>query len=210
MEDWDSYAAWLLAFADALGVDGFIAAGNSMGGALSLRVAGLAPGRVKGVLLANAAGMGREVFGAFRLMTLPLLGEVMNKPGEKAVDMALSAMVKDQSCVSPDLKAALLRNQVKQGGATAFLATMRACTTVFGQRASVWGASLRLLSTLDVPMLILHGRQDVVLPLKHSEAAAGLARRAKLIVLEDCGHTPQIEKPQAFNDALTAFAQGLG
>jgi pimeloyl-ACP methyl ester carboxylesterase len=205
-EDWESYAAWLLAFADALGLGHFIAAGNSMGGALSLRVAGLAPGRVKGVVLANAASLGPEVFPVFRLMTLPLLGEAMNKPSKQGVDRMLSAIVKDKACISPDLYDDLLRNQFKKGGAAAFLATLRTTTNLSGQRKSVWEVSQKLLSTLDVPMLILHGRQDAVLPLKHSEAAAKRAWNAKLIVLEDCGHTPQIEKPEEFTAALTDFA----
>lgn len=204
-EDWESYAAWLLAFADAVGLDQFIAAGNSMGGALSLRVAGLAPERVKGVVLVNAASLGPEVFPVFRLMTLPLLGEGMNKPSKQGVDRMLSAIVKNNSCISPDLYDDLLRNQFKQGGASAFLATLRATTNLAGQRKSVWQVSQKLLATLDVPMLILHGRQDAVLPLKHSQAAAKLAQNARLIVLEDCGHTPQIEKPDAVNAALAAF-----
>ncbi len=208
-EDWNSYAAWYLAFADALGLAQFIAAGNSMGGALSLRLAGLAPARVRGVVLANAASLGREVFPVFRIMTLPILGEVMNKPSAKGVDMALSAIVKDKSCVSADLRAAMLRNQFKTGGAAAFVATLRATTNLFGQRADVWQESHSLLAELGVPMLVLHGRQDAVLPLKHSEAAAKLARHAQLVVLENCGHTPQIEKPAEFNAALVAFAAKL-
>jgi pimeloyl-ACP methyl ester carboxylesterase len=32
---------------------------------------------------------------------------------------------------------------------------------------------------------------------------------ARLIVLEDCGHTPQIEKPAEFNAALSGFASTL-
>lgn len=204
-EDWESYARWLLAFADALNLNQFIAAGNSMGGALSLRVAGLAPKRVKGVVLANAASLGREVFPAFRLMTLPFLGEVMNKPSRKGVDLMLSAIVNDKGCVSGDLYDDLLRNQFKKGGATAFLATLRATANFLGQRTSTWKLSQTLLSTLEVPMLILHGRKDAVLPLKHSEEAARLARHATLIVLEDCGHTPQLEKPEEFNTALRDF-----
>lgn len=209
VENWESYAAWLLRFVDALGLESFIAAGNSMGGALSLRVAGLAPTRVKGVMLANAASLGPEVFPVFRMMTLPILGDLMTKPSKKGVEMVLSAIVRDQSCVDADLRAAMLRDQFKPGGAAAFVATLRACTTIFGQRAVTWKASQQLLSTLDVPMLILHGREDKVLPVKHSEEAAKLAKRAKLLVLENCGHTPQIEQPAAFNAALTAFAASL-
>jgi pimeloyl-ACP methyl ester carboxylesterase len=208
-EDWESYAAWLLRFVDALGLDRFVAAGNSMGGALSLRVAGRVPDRVKGVVLANAASLGPEVFPAFRLMTLPILGDLMTKPSKKGVDMALSAMVRDQACVDADLRAAMLRDQFRPGGAAAFVATLRATSNLFGQRKAVWQKSHELLAQLDLPMLILHGRQDAVLPLKHSEAAAKLARRAELMVFDDCEHTPQIEKPAKFNAALLSFAAKL-
>ena len=208
-EDWDSYAGWLVAFADALGLDQFIAVGNSMGAALSLRAAALAPDRVKGICLANAASLGPEVFPVFRLMTLPFLGEVMTKPSPKGLEMQLGAMVKDPACVDATLRAALLRNLHKPGGSAAFLATLRATSSLFGQRRSSWEPSLRLLATLDVPMLLLHGRQDKVVPLKHSQAAAQRAKHAQLVVLDDCGHTPQIEKPQAFNAALADFSTPL-
>lgn len=208
-EDWESYAARLLAFADALGLDQLIAAGNSMGGALSLRLAALAPARVKGVFLANAASLGPDVFPVFRMMTVPLLGEMMSKPSEKGLDMQLGAIVKNPACVDSDLRAALLRNLFKEGGNTAFLATIRSTTSVFGQRKSTWGHSHALLRSLSVPMVILHGRQDAVVPLKHSEHAAKLARSARLIVLEDCGHTPQIEQPAAFNAAVNQFLETL-
>jgi pimeloyl-ACP methyl ester carboxylesterase len=208
-EDWDSYAGWLVAFADALGLEQFIAVGNSMGAALSLRAAALAPDRVKGIVLANAASLGPEVFPVFRLMTLPVLGEVMTKPSPKGLDMQLGAIVKDPACVDDTLRAALLRNLHKPGGSAAFLATLRATSSLFGQRRSSWEPSHRLLDTLAVPMLILHGRHDKVVPLKHSQAAAQRAKTAQLTVLEDCGHTPQIEKPQAFNAALTGFVAGI-
>lgn len=210
VEDWQSYAQWLLDFADGLKLDQFIAVGNSMGGALSLRVAALAPHRVKGIFLANAAALGPEVFPVFKIMTLPLLGEVMNKPSQKGLDLQLGAIVKDPACVDADLRAALLRNLHKEGGAKAFLATLRATASIFGQRKSTWETSQKLLQTLALPIGILHGRNDAVVPLKHSETAAKLAKAAQLIVLEDCGHTPQIEKPAAFNAALATFAATLG
>lgn len=208
-EGWDSYAGWLLAFVDALGLDRFVLAGNSMGAAVSLRVAGLVPERVQGLFLANAAALGPEVFPVFKLMTLPLLGALMTRPSEKSVDRALGAIVKDQACISADLRAAMLRNQFKDGGAAAFHATLCAGTSWRGQRPEWVQASHRLLASLDTPMVVLHGRDDAVLPLKHSENAAAMAKNARLVVFDDCGHTPQIEKPDAFNETLTAFVAGL-
>jgi 2-hydroxy-6-oxonona-2,4-dienedioate hydrolase len=209
VEDFDSYADWALAFVQALSLERFLAVGNSMGAAVSLRLAGLAPSRLAGVVLANSAGLGPEVTPVFRLFSLPLLGELLNKPNPKAAEMQIKAIVKDPASVSEPLRAAISRNLSKQGGSAAFLATLRATLGLRGQNKAVWQKSHDLLSALTCPLLILHGRQDSVLPHRQSEAAAGLAARAELMILEDCGHTPQIEKPAVFNQALAGFAKSL-
>ena len=56
-----------------------------------------------------------------------------------------------------------------------------------------------------MPVLFIHGKQDVVLPAKDSVAAAALTPKARIVLFDDCGHTPQIEKPSAFNAELTRF-----
>ena len=84
-EDFDSYADWALDFVQALQLDNFIAVGNSMGAAMSLRLAELAPSRVAGLVMANSAALGREVTPIFRLFSLPFLSELLNKPSEKAL-----------------------------------------------------------------------------------------------------------------------------
>jgi 2-hydroxy-6-oxonona-2,4-dienedioate hydrolase len=208
-EDFDSYAAWALKLADALGLEAFIAAGNSMGAAVSLRMAGLASDRVAGLVLANAAALGPEVTPVFRLFSLPFLGEVMTKPSDKGVDLQIKSIVKNISCITPDLRTVIRRNTFKPGGTAAFLATLRSMTGVMGQRKAGWQKSHAQLAALTCPVLIIHGREDAVLPAKHSQAAARLTPLAQLLILEDCGHTPQVEAPEVFNAALADFASGL-
>lgn len=209
IEDWDSYARWLLAFADAIGVDGFVAAGNSMGGALSLRAAGLAPDRVKGLVLLNAASIGKEITPIFKLFLVPFLGEAMNKPSEAGVSRQIGALVKDPSCVPPDLRAVLLRNALRPGAIAAFLATLRATMGFRGQNRGPLQQSDAIMDAVRCPTLIIHGKQDVVIPFKHSEAAAKRIAHARLMIIDNCGHTPQIEQPEAFNAALAGFVSGL-
>jgi proline iminopeptidase len=60
-----------------------------------------------------------------------------------------------------------------------------------------------LLATVDVPSLVVHGRQDPI-PLESSEAAAR-ALHAEIVVLDDCGHVPYVERRAALFDALRAF-----
>ena len=77
---------------------------------------------------------------------------------------------------------------------------------------SVWGSlgdfDLRpALAGLDLPALVVHGRQDPI-PLASSESVAE-ALGARLVVLENCGHVPYVEQPQSLFDAVRQFLTEL-
>ncbi len=59
------------------------------------------------------------------------------------------------------------------------------------------------LRAVDLPVLVVHGRQDPI-PLQSSEAVAE-ALRGQLVVLDDCGHVPYVEQPAALFDAMQRF-----
>jgi pimeloyl-ACP methyl ester carboxylesterase len=200
-------SAWLLL--DRLGIEAAHLVGNSLGAAVSLRMADQNAARVQSLLLANSATLGPDVFGAFKVMTLPLLGELMNKPSAKGVEMQIKAIVHRAQAITPRVRSAIERNIHRPGGAAYFLATLRLMTGLRGQRQEVWQASHQMLSRLKAPTLILHGRQDVVLPVKHSEQAHALVPGSELEVWNDCGHTPQLEKPQQFNRLLARMVGGV-
>ena len=60
-----------------------------------------------------------------------------------------------------------------------------------------------LLGALDVPTLIVHGREDPI-PLASSEAVAA-ALGGELVVLEHCGHVPYVERADALFPAILDF-----
>ena len=73
---------------------------------------------------------------------------------------------------------------------------------------SVWGSLGDFdlgpaLEKLDLPALVIHGRQDPI-PLASSETVAQ-ALGARLVVLENCGHVPYVEQPQSLFDAIRQF-----
>ena len=73
---------------------------------------------------------------------------------------------------------------------------------------SVWGSlgdfDIRpALRGVSVPALVVHGRQDPI-PLESSEAVAD-ALRARLVVLENCGHVPYVEQAPSLFGALRDF-----
>src|SRR5439155_4401255 len=64
------------------------------------------------------------------------------------------------------------------------------------------------LGKVQVPALVVHGRQDPI-PLASSEACAR-ALGARLEVLEDCGHVPYVEQPDALFSVIEPFLAGAG
>ncbi|HLY37370.1 MAG TPA: alpha/beta hydrolase [Candidatus Binatia bacterium] len=64
------------------------------------------------------------------------------------------------------------------------------------------------LKTLDVPTAVIHGRHDAVFPPAHGEALKKGIKGATLTILEDSGHTPFLEEPEAFNAALGSLLGG--
>ena len=59
------------------------------------------------------------------------------------------------------------------------------------------------LGQLNIPTLVIHGRQDPI-PLASSEAVAA-ALNGRLVVLDDCGHVPYVERPASLFDAVRSF-----
>lgn len=193
--------AWRLL--DHLGVDRVHLVGNSLGAAMSLRMASQVPARAASLLLANSAALGTEVFGAFRLMTLPLLGELMNKPGPTAVAQQIKAIVHRPEAITPEVRAAIERNVHRPGGGRHFLALLRGLTSLLGQHQRVWQRSHDILRQLSgLPVLIVHGEHDVVLPVEHSRRAHSITNGSKLVEFKNCGHTPQLEMASDFNELL--------
>ena len=203
--DADKFASVSLSLADALGLDRFYVVGNSMGAATAVRMAAAAPERAAGIVLANAATLGREVFMPFRIMTLPLIGELMTKPGKAAVEQQLKSLFHDPAVVTDAIRETVSRNLAKPGGQQALLNSLRRMTSFGGQKTEVWERTRSLLKTLSLPVLFIHGKQDAVVPAQQSIDAEAITTGSKLMLFNDCGHTPQFEKPEIFNQALAEF-----
>ena len=62
-----------------------------------------------------------------------------------------------------------------------------------------------LLAHVQVPTLIVWGKQDALVPLQCGAQYQAAIPGARLTVLDQCGHSPQIEKPPAFLNAVMPF-----
>jgi len=61
------------------------------------------------------------------------------------------------------------------------------------------------LLTLDLPTLVVVGREDTFTPVEEAEATAKMLRNGRLVVIENAGHLPNLEAAGAFNTAVDSF-----
>jgi pimeloyl-ACP methyl ester carboxylesterase len=66
-----------------------------------------------------------------------------------------------------------------------------------------------VLASIDVPVLLLHGRHDGKTRYDGAEYLLEHLPRARLVTLEGSAHCPHLEEPGAFTDALLAFLDEL-
>jgi pimeloyl-ACP methyl ester carboxylesterase len=77
------------------------------------------------------------------------------------------------------------------------------------QNASLIGRDDRwdVLSRLGCPALALWGREDRFARLEHARAMASMGIRARLVILDACGHLPTLEQPAAASGAVREWVQ---
>lgn len=66
----------------------------------------------------------------------------------------------------------------------------------------------KALRKANVPTLILSGANDSIVPRRRAEFMAGMMPQGCLEVIDDAGHLPQLEQPEAVTKALETFLSG--
>lgn len=217
--------AWLAggvrAFLDAIGVARAVVVGNSLGGLVAIRLAAAWPGRVE-ALVAVAPVLpddepGRPNRDALKMVagSLPVIGPLAHErywaraPAE-IVGESLRRNFVDPSRVSPSTMRMLEEDAARKGWDRSLrLANARA------QRGAVWAATGRrettwsVLRSVSVPTLFVWGEHDRVLPLRIGRRAVGEVPGSHLIVLDDCGHNPQVEMAEEFSAAVLSFVRAV-
>jgi pimeloyl-ACP methyl ester carboxylesterase len=198
------YAHTLDVLCDRLEIESPILIGNSMGGFVAAELALSFPTRVDKLVLVSAAGISSEylhrqplLFGA-RLITT-----VAARTGARAPDslvrrprlrrLVMQGVVRYPERLSAPLAWELVQGADKPGFVPALGALM--------------DYSIReRLSRIEVPTLIVWGRNDILVPVGDAERYERLiGDNARSVIFEDTGHVPMIERPNRFNELLARF-----
>jgi pimeloyl-ACP methyl ester carboxylesterase len=184
--------------------------GHSLGGGIALQFAYQFPERCARLVLIGSGGLGPELSAGLRLATLP---------GAEAVLTALAG-------VSGSLRLGLravqefgraagwrrVRDLAEAGDALlalkdvearrAFLRTLRGVVDARGQAVT---AVDRLYLANAVPMLVVWGSRDPIVPAAHAETVRALVPNARIEVFQGAGHWPHLDDPDRFCDVLLDF-----
>jgi pyruvate dehydrogenase E2 component (dihydrolipoamide acetyltransferase) len=188
----DAFAAIVGGLLDALAIERAWLVGHSMGGAVALAFARSRPQRVAGLVLVAPAGLGPEINGGF------IDGFVAAQRRREAQDV-LRLLVHDPELVSRAMVEDVLRYK-RLDGVAAALETIRAAWFPGGVQAVALDPG-----GLDMPVQVIWGREDRIIPVAHAEALAG---RAAVAILDAAGHLPHMEKSGEVNRLIAGLVAG--
>lgn len=194
----DVWGRQIMDFLDALHLDKVDVVGNSFGGALALWMAIRYPKRVRKIILMGAMGT------AFKI-TKGLDNVWGYQPSVEAMDTAIHSFVSDKAIATPDLVKMRYEASIRPGYQETF-GRMFPAPRQDGvdMMASKYGD----IAAIQNDTLIIHGREDEVIPLETSQTLFSLIPNSQLHMFGKCGHWTQIEQNARFCALVEAFLAG--
>lgn len=170
---------------DTLGLEEVTVVGNSIGGWIAAEIATRESSRVSGVVIVGAVGLvvpGHAYADFFSLTPAEVTARSYNDPERFGLD---------PSKPPPEVQAAMAGN--------------RATLAVYGGDMTDPTLQSRLPS-VDLPVLVVWGAADRIGDPEVGEAYVELVPGARLEVIPDAGHLPQIETPSRLSELVGSFA----
>ena len=183
--------------------------GNSFGGALSLLLAVMLldrePERLKSVILIDAGAYPEYVPFYLKLLSIPVVSTVSAylTPSKWATRMVLSRAYYDRSKITREQVVTYAAPMATPGGRHALLETGRQLIP-----ANI-DELIKRFKDITVPVLIIWGRYDKIVPRKVAELLHRDLPNSTLKIIDRCGHVPQEEKPEETIALIQEFLKSL-
>ena len=199
----ENYGHFLHEFRHAVGIGDCCVVGNSMGGFVAAEGAIARPDRFEKLVLVSAAGVSSvavrrsptqvtaRMLSATAPLTIKFQERTFRRPGIR------SALFQGVFHRPAELRPELLWEQFSNGaGRPGFL---EALTNLLGYDI------LHRLEEVEVPTLVVWGRQDRIVPSSDAAEWADRLRNSRTVIFDHTGHVPQLERPVRFNRLLEEF-----
>ncbi len=190
-----TWADQVVGLMDSLGIRTASLVGNSFGGAIALRIAAGHPDRVEKMVLMGSMGADFEL--------TPGLDRVWGyTPSFENMRGVLDVFAHNRELVPDELAEVRYRASMQPGFQESFAA-------MFPEPRQRWVDAMRTsaeeIGALRHRTLIVHGREDQVIPVETSLKLFRMIANADLHVFANCGHWVQIERSPHFNKLVRDF-----
>ncbi|WP_246209978.1 alpha/beta fold hydrolase [Nocardioides piscis] len=202
------YANGMRDLLTVLGIETVTVVGHSFGGGVAMQFAYQFPERTDRIVLVASGGLGPEVSPALRAITTPgfhqLMG-VLTLPGVRHVGTAaMRALAATGQRSLRDLReVAAIYDSFKDPHARA--AIRHVVRAVIDWQGQIVSMADRAYLTDAMPICVVWGRNDQVIPVRHASNVAVLAPTAQVQVIPNAGHFPHKDHPQRFVKILNQF-----
>jgi pimeloyl-ACP methyl ester carboxylesterase len=179
-------ADYVRRFMEAIELPPAVVCGNSLGGHVALELALTCPGWVEGLILTGSSGLFERSF----------TNRVPHQPTGAYVRERMEEIFYDPTLVTPEWVESIRRIVTTRRTALRVLQVARAA-----KRHNVEDR----LSQIQVPTLLVWGKDDRITPTDVAERFHARIRGSQLVYLPNCGHAPMLERPEAFNAAVAEW-----
>ncbi|MGA9493670.1 MAG: alpha/beta hydrolase, partial [Mycobacterium sp.] len=205
-----AYANGMRDLLSVLDIERATVVGHSLGGGVAMQFAYQFPQLVERLVLVGAGGVTKDVNVALRLASLPMGSEALALLRLPLVLPALqifgraAGLVLGSTAVGRDLPDVLriLADLPEPMASSAFTRTLRAVVDWRGQSVTMLD---RCYLTQSVPVQIIWGAEDVVVPVSHARMAHAAMPGSRLEIFEQSGHFPFHDDPDKFIELVERF-----
>ncbi len=191
----DSWVEQMFGVLDALGIERAHIVGNSFGGAVALWMAHRAPERTGRLVLMGPGGWPCKVGPELEALWA-------YKPSVEAMRQAMSVMAYNQGLVTDELVEMRYRATLREGAQEMF-------ERVFPRPHQRWldaqALTIGALQGIANEVLLIHGRDDRVVPPEVSWNLHQHLRHSQLHTISQCGHWTMMEHPKRFRQLVENF-----
>ncbi|MCW2838876.1 MAG: hypothetical protein JWR55_359 [Aeromicrobium sp.] len=191
-----------------LGIDKVTVVGHSFGGGVAMQFAYQFPDRTERVVLVSTGGLGKEVTPLIRFLTIPgsglAVGLATARPWRPLVSGGLRSLSRLPISATRDLDE-VARIYEALADRAQRTAVQRVTSHVLNWRGQFVTMTDRSYLARLMPVLVIWGRDDMVIPSSHADLAP--TQVSDVHVLEDSGHFPHKDHPEEFVRLVVAFIE---
>ncbi|EMQ98677.1 alpha/beta fold hydrolase [Paeniglutamicibacter gangotriensis] len=189
IKEWVRHAVRVL---DALGIEKTWIVGNSIGGWVAMQFAIDFPERLLGIVSMGTGGAKK---------TAALSGHAKPELSEAGIRRTLEQFVVDKALVTDELVSLRYASALNDTASDRLVDVV----TARDRDRDALPLDFEVLGKLEIPVLLIHGMQDVVIPVTRTHELQGVIPTADAHIFNQCGHWSQVERASEFNQVIKSY-----